>query len=79
MKINQFARLDIDHKQKIEELKKIRFLTTNDLNLSLNKLFTQFLNRAFIEDKSKSSFDQHLHALLATNTQDLKDYLDQKK
>ena len=79
MKINQFARLDIDHKQKIEELKKIRFLTTNDLNLSLNKLFTQFLNRAFIEDKSKSSFDQHLHALLATNTQDLKDYLDQNQ
>lgn len=77
MKVNQFAHLEIDHSQKVEELKKIRFLTTNDLNLSLNELYLEFLNRAFVEAKSTSAFNQKLHALLATNDQDLADYLEQ--
>lgn len=76
MKINQFAHLKVDHQQKITELQKINFLDADSESLSLNDLYLHFLQCAFVEQKSTSSFNQRLHALLATSDQDLKDYLD---
>lgn len=76
MKINQFAHLKVDHQQKITELQKINFLDADSESLSLNGLYLHFLQCAFVEQKSTSSFNQRLHELLATSDQDLKDYLD---
>lgn len=76
MKINQFAHLKVDHQQKITELQKINFLDADSESLSLNDLYLHFLQCAFVEQQSTSSFNQRLHALLATSDQDLKDYLD---
>lgn len=76
MKINQFAHLKVDHQQKITELQKINFLDADSESLSLNGLYLHFLQCAFVEQQSTSSFNQRLHALLATSDQDLKDYLD---
>lgn len=75
MKINQFAHLKVSHQQKVNELTKIHFLTSNDQQRSLNSLFTIFLKRAFVEAQSPNTFKQKLHALLATSTQDLSDFL----
>lgn len=76
LKINQFAHLKVSHQQKVNELTKIHFLKTNDQQCSLNDLFITFLQRAFVEAQSPSIFKQKLHTLLATPTQDLKDFLE---
>ena len=79
MKINQFAHLKVDHQQKINELQKINFLDADACTLPLNDLYLHFLRCALIEAQSSSTFDQKLHALLATPDQDLKDYLDHQQ
>ena len=79
MKINQFAHLQVDHQQKINERQKIYFLDADSHTLALNDLYLHFLRCALIEAQSSSAFDQKLHALLATPEQDLKNYLDHQQ
>lgn len=77
MKNNQFAIRPTEFNDQLKELTEIDFLDKdNSSETDTIKLWTSFLSKAFIEDKTSTSFEQKLSTYMATPTQNLSEYLD---
>lgn len=80
MKNNQFAIRPTDLDTQIQELQNLHFLTSN--NEMMDKpidLFTDFLRLSFLKAKSKAAFEQKLSTYMATQNQDLLEYITSNK
>lgn len=76
MKNNQFAIKPTDQKTQLKELKQIKFLDDQNVDISNTiDLFKSFLNKAFLSANSPAVFEQKLQALMATDDQDLWEFL----
>lgn len=77
MKNNQFAIRPTDFKDQLIELQEIGFLDKdNEDQTDPIKLWKSFLSKAFLEAKTSSTFEEKLKTYMATETQNLSEYLD---
>ncbi|AUI72672.1 Xaa-Pro dipeptidyl-peptidase [Companilactobacillus alimentarius] len=77
MKNNQFAIRPTKFDDQIKELKEIGFLDKdNSSETDSIKLWKSFLSKAFLEAKTSSNFEEKLRTYMATETQNLSEYLD---
>ncbi|PMD68369.1 Xaa-Pro dipeptidyl-peptidase [Companilactobacillus nuruki] len=77
MKNNQFAIRPTEFKDQIEELKTIGFLDKdNEDQTDPIRLWKSFLSKSFLEAKTSSIFEEKLKTYMATETQNLNEYLD---
>ncbi|QAA22435.1 Xaa-Pro dipeptidyl-peptidase [Sporolactobacillus terrae] len=80
MKNNQFARLTVDHKTVVNELKAIHFYDDQSIGVtSPTEVYQLLLRKAFLTTKEEGSFTNKLKNYLATPSLDLKDYCASKK
>jgi len=77
MKNNQFAIRPTDFTDQIKELTAIGFLDKgNSSETDTIKLWKSFLSKSFLQAKTSSSFEEKLRTYMATDTQNLSEYLD---
>ncbi|WP_338232036.1 Xaa-Pro dipeptidyl-peptidase [Companilactobacillus muriivasis] len=77
MKNNQFAIRPTDFKDQLTELTEIGFLDKdNESETNPLQLWISFLSKSFLEDKTSSTFEETLKTYMATDDQNLSEYID---
>ncbi|WP_338216899.1 Xaa-Pro dipeptidyl-peptidase [Companilactobacillus muriivasis] len=77
MKNNQFAIRPTDFKDQLTELTEIGFLDKdNESETNPLQLWISFLSKSFLEDKTSSTFEETLKTYMATDEQNLSEYID---
>ncbi|MFC6175662.1 Xaa-Pro dipeptidyl-peptidase [Companilactobacillus huachuanensis] len=77
MKNNQFAIRPTEFKNQLIELTEIGFLDKdNETETNPLQLWISFLSKSFLEDKTSSTFEETLKTYMATDDQDLSEYID---
>ncbi|MQS75732.1 Xaa-Pro dipeptidyl-peptidase [Companilactobacillus halodurans] len=77
MKNNQFAFRPTKFSNQLDELRAIKFLDKdNESETNPIILWKSFLSKSFLEAKTSSSFEEKLKTYMATESQNLSEYLD---